>query len=340
MITMKKTIQGRSLLAVLATLLLLQQVHGVKQQEENETVYDLKTTLPIQEDEEHRNCQLLAGFNLTMIHCDDQFEVYDTQSLEKQESLITDFGFKRRKITGVHNSLQSKDRESITFMDYSKVFRLYRDITEPITMQVKLQMVMDLDILIGTTATDVFVLDGMIIARIDDLNFSFFVEPLVISQLVQATPMAIIEDEDDQFDFSTLVSYDFAPNNHAQSYTLYGVTNTEQVKIVFTYERDLEAMSQKVTRIDDSLLSQQVRIKVTDQFVIVADSQSVSPGVAFYDYQWVPIKFFYLDSSLAPYNIEFHPVPTFPEMLQVFIAGSEKVYIIEQVKDEDGDHVF
>ena len=41
-------------------------------------VYDLKTTLPIQEDEEHRNCQLLAGFNLTLIHCDDQFEVYDT----------------------------------------------------------------------------------------------------------------------------------------------------------------------------------------------------------------------------------------------------------------------
>ena len=43
---------------------------------------------------------------------------------------------------------------------------------------------MDLDILIDTTATDVFVLDGMIIARIDDLNFAFFTEPLVISQLV------------------------------------------------------------------------------------------------------------------------------------------------------------
>ena len=58
--------------------MLLQEVSGVKQLEDNDKVYDLKTTLPIQEDEEHRNCQLLAGFNLTLIHCDDQFEVYDT----------------------------------------------------------------------------------------------------------------------------------------------------------------------------------------------------------------------------------------------------------------------
>lgn len=51
------------------------------------------------------------------------------------------------------------------------------------------------------------------------------------------------EGDENIFDFSELVSYDFAPNNHAQSYTMYGVTAEEHVKIVFTYERELEAIS-------------------------------------------------------------------------------------------------
>lgn len=44
--------------------------------------YDFKTTLPILDDEFHTSCQVHSGYNLTMIHCSDQFEVYDTDTLE------------------------------------------------------------------------------------------------------------------------------------------------------------------------------------------------------------------------------------------------------------------
>ena len=37
-----------------------------------------RDTLPILGDEYHTSCTLHSGYNLTMIRCADQFEVYDT----------------------------------------------------------------------------------------------------------------------------------------------------------------------------------------------------------------------------------------------------------------------
>jgi len=75
----------------------------------NTNTYDFKTTLPILGDEYHTSCQVHSGYNLTLVHCSDQFEVYDTQKLEEQQSLLTNYGEDRR-IRGVNNSLKKNDR--------------------------------------------------------------------------------------------------------------------------------------------------------------------------------------------------------------------------------------
>ena len=46
--------------------------------EQGEGSFEFRTTLPILGDQFHTSCQLHAGYNLTMIHCNDQYEVYDT----------------------------------------------------------------------------------------------------------------------------------------------------------------------------------------------------------------------------------------------------------------------
>ena len=87
-------------------------------------------------DEFHTSCKIHSGFNLTMIHCSDQFEVYDTKTLDSQRSLITNFGGKRR-ITGVRNSLATDDHLAITFLEKKTVMRLSRDQTttdSPVTI--------------------------------------------------------------------------------------------------------------------------------------------------------------------------------------------------------------
>ena len=146
--------------------------------------YDFKTTLPILDDEFHTSCQVHSGYNLTMIHCSDQFEVYDTDTLEDQRSLLTNYG-DSRKITGVHNSMKRNDRQSITFLENNKVHKLHRDEESG---AVEVETLMELDLKNDTdVATDLWVLDGIVAVRINDKAFKFFIEPLVVS--VPVTPL-------------------------------------------------------------------------------------------------------------------------------------------------------
>ena len=94
--------------------------------EQGAGIFDVKTTLPILTEEYHTSCTLKSGYNLTMITCTGQFEVYDTQSLFAQKSLITNYGA-NRQIKGVHNSLAMNDLQSITFLEDRNVTKLYRD---------------------------------------------------------------------------------------------------------------------------------------------------------------------------------------------------------------------
>lgn len=128
-----------------------------------------------------------------MIHCSDQFEVYDTQSLEDQESLVTNYGAERR-VSGVRNSLATGERhahkQAITFLDGLTLKKLYRDTNLP-ENPVKVDTLMELDLqpYPYTWASDAFVFDGMVAARINGTAFNFFLYPLVESQAVAPLPM-------------------------------------------------------------------------------------------------------------------------------------------------------
>ena len=79
-----KATRKPSLKTILATvmlaMLLTAPVRALEQAEDGE--FEFKKTLPILGDQLHTSCMLHSGYNLTMIHCSDQFEVYDTQTLE------------------------------------------------------------------------------------------------------------------------------------------------------------------------------------------------------------------------------------------------------------------
>ena len=75
MIGIKKS---RNLMAVIVAVMLTVNFVSAVEQSATASEYQVKTTLPILSEQKHTSCQLTAGFNLTMIHCADEFEVYDT----------------------------------------------------------------------------------------------------------------------------------------------------------------------------------------------------------------------------------------------------------------------
>ena len=188
-----------------------------------------------------------------MIHCADQFEVYDTQTLEDQTSLVTNYGDQRR-VTGVRNSLKKDDRQSITFVEDKKVYRLHRDTPD---MSVKVDFLVDLAIGEDDWAYEAWVLDGIIAVRVNDDEFRFFMEPLVQSIAVEPLPMAkdllnstALADEaasTQSFDYSKLLVYNFAPNNRETEYTLFALRNKEMIKIVYTFDDELIQISESVS---------------------------------------------------------------------------------------------
>ena len=48
------------------------------------------------------------------------------------------------------------------------------------------------------------------------------------------------------FDVSTLIDYGFAPNHHERTYTLFGVAASELVKVVYTFDDEEIAITEKV----------------------------------------------------------------------------------------------
>mmetsp|Transcript_39973 Transcript_39973/g.52281 ORF Transcript_39973/g.52281 Transcript_39973/m.52281 type:complete len:116 (+) Transcript_39973:869-1216(+) len=83
-----------------------------------------------------------------------------------------------------------------------------------------------------------------------------------------------------------------------------------------------------------------MRIEVTEQFVIISNADGVKPGIYFYDHALNEIEFFPRFSlKEAPYNLEVHQDPDFG-LLQVFIAGTNTLTIIEMVKNKAGENRF
>lgn len=65
-----------SSVTLIVAAICLSAAFGAKQGPNGE--FQVKTTLPILSEELHHSCFLTAGYNLTMITCSGQFEVYDT----------------------------------------------------------------------------------------------------------------------------------------------------------------------------------------------------------------------------------------------------------------------
>lgn len=72
------------------------------------------------------------------------------------------------EIYGVHNSLATDDRHSITYLEGNVMKRLFRDVSLREREQVKIESLMLLELGAERNATDAFYLDGMIAVRVND----------------------------------------------------------------------------------------------------------------------------------------------------------------------------
>lgn len=250
---------------------------------------------------------------MTMIHCADQYEVYDTMMLNTQKPLITNFGGEI-KISGVQNSLASGDAQAITFVQNGTMMRLYRDVRAE-GSPVRIDPLILIDLPEYDWYEEAFLFDGAVAVRVNDTNFYFFMLPLVESEVVKPVPRAPLVDSDNQvaytLDYSKIISYGFAPNKKQPEYTMFGVKDRELVKVVFSYDAEEGEMFEKVTIVaNKNMTGNLMRVEVTEEFIIVSDSNGKRPAVTFYDHDWKRVKEFRLPRlSEAPYNLDVYQIP-------------------------------
>lgn len=67
----------------------------------------------------------------------------------------------------------------------------------------------------------------------------------------------------------------------------------QKVKVVFSYDAEENLIREQVKIIKDAnMTGNLMRIEVTDDFVIVSDSNGKKPGLTFYDHSWKKVKEF------------------------------------------------
>ena len=109
-----------------------------------------------------------------------------------------------------------------------------------------------------------------------DQNFAFFVPPLV--SLAPVQPVQIIPADtavimETTFRYSELLSYDFARSEDSTKFTLFGVTHQHLIKIVYNfYLDDLNIIEHVGMKKDTNFDGTQMRVRVSDEFVIVSQS--------------------------------------------------------------------
>ena len=73
------------------------------------------------------------------------------------------------------------------------------------------------------------------------------------------------------FEYSELLAYDFAPSGDNLSFTLFGVTHQHLIKIVYNFNlNNLSIREQIGVREDINFDGTQMRVKVSDEFVIIS----------------------------------------------------------------------
>jgi hypothetical protein len=190
--------------------------------------------------------------------------------------------------------LATDDHLSITFLEDRTVNRLSRDSTAD--SPVRIDELMVLDVSQYDQLEEVYVMDGMVAVMVNSTEFEFFLMPLVTSQTVKPLSRAALTSTQSlagPFDYSRLIDYGFAPNKRQTTYTLFGLRKYELVKIEFTLGETTMKISEKVTiepvlNLDSSFM----RLVVTDEFVIVSNSDSDIPAITFFDHDLNEIKSF------------------------------------------------
>ena len=122
---------------------------------------------------------------------------------------------------------------------------------------------------------------------------------------------------------------------------MFGLRRKELVKVVYSFDQEELVMSQNVTIFENEKFNgTRMKIEVTDEFVIISNSDGAEPGISFFNHSMSLVQFFNRSALFeAPYNLEVYRDPIL-ELLQVFVAGPNTISIIEEARSIDGESFF
>ena len=124
---------------------------------------------------------------MTLVACEDGYELYVTNALAMHAKGITNYG-ETRVASAVGNSLAlGKDGHLTYLVDGSQVVTAYWD---PSAMAVEKSVMLELDLSEGEIATNLFVFDDVVAVRVESGEFKFFTIPLVAGQVSLEIPTA------------------------------------------------------------------------------------------------------------------------------------------------------
>ncbi len=90
---------------------------------------------------------------------------------------------------------------------------------------------------------------------------------------------------EEAFNYTSLLCYAFAPNDMQPVINLFGVKNEKLVRLTFTLDEVEMGMIESNLQISmSSFNGTKLRIKVTDELVIVSNADGLNPGIYFFNY--------------------------------------------------------
>ena len=137
--------------------------------------------------EDSSECTVHQGEDLTLVTCDDGYELYATNALAMHAKGITNYG-ETKIASAVGTSLAlNKDGHLTYLVDGKHVVTAYWDEEAE---SVEKAIMLELDLPSGEVATDLFVFDDIVAIRVESGNFKFFTIPLVAGQVSLEIPAA------------------------------------------------------------------------------------------------------------------------------------------------------
>ena len=138
--------------------------------------------------EDSSECTVHQGEDLTLVACDDGYELYETNALAMHAKGITNYGeIKIASAVGTSLAL-NKDGHLTYLVDGKYVMTAYQDEK---AKSVQKALMLEVDLSTGEVATDLFVFDDVVAVRVESGDFKFYTIPLVAEQVSLEIPAAI-----------------------------------------------------------------------------------------------------------------------------------------------------